>query len=228
MMLGEVALMHADKFRRMRKEWLAVIVAAVSLSLSLSSPLTAQQAETPIVTQALPPFVQRGLPSEFHEALKPLEGKWRVSKQIFIALGTAENPATSNEITATRTWIAGGRHLLDITQGAIGGESYYRMGVLGFSNIDRRYEFATFDAMNSNSMQYRSDPLDNPGKVIVLSGTFTDQGLLGEPFVGKTLSMRTIIRIDGPDRHEIELRFDAPGGQQDILVDRSVYTRIPG
>lgn len=40
--------------------------------------------------------------------------------------------------------------------------------------------------------------------------------------------MRTIIRIDDPDRHEIELRFDAPGGQRDILVDRTVYTRIQG
>jgi hypothetical protein len=220
--------MHIVKFRRMpRGAWLAAVVAAVCLTPASQS--TAQPAETPaIASQTLPHFVQRGIPNEFHEALRPLEGNWRVAKQIFIALGTAENPATSDEITATRTWIAGGRHLLDITQGDIGGKSYYRMGVLGFSNIDRRYEFATFDAMNSNSMLYSSDPLDRPGRVIVLSGTFTDQGLLGEPFVGKTVPMRTIIRIDGPDRHEIELRFDAPGGQQDILVDRTVYTRIPG
>jgi hypothetical protein len=101
------------------------------------------------------------------------------------------------------------------------------MGVLSFSNIDRRYEFATFDGMNANSMLYRSEPLERPGTVIVLSGTFTDQGLLGEAFAGKAIPMRTIILINGPDRHEIELRFDVPGGQQNLLIDRTVYTRIP-
>lgn len=199
------------------------------LFLTQTSPLIAQPVDMPMTSsRAVPPFVQRGLPGDFHAALKPLEGRWRAAKQIFIALGTAERPATSDQITTTRSWIGGGRHLLDITQGMIGGASYYRMGVLSFSNIDHRYEFATFDGMNANSMLYKSAPLDRPGKVIMLSGTFTDQGLLGEAFAGKTIPMRTIIRIDGPDRHEIELRFDAPGGQQDILIDRTIYTRIPG
>jgi hypothetical protein len=179
-----------------------------------------------LAQQTPPPFVQRGLPSSFHAALRPLEGRWRATKQIFIAIGTAEHPAISEDITTTRSWIAGGRHLLDVTQGSIGGTSYYRMGVIGFSNIDHRYEFATFDGMNANSMLYRSEPLDRPASVLVLSGTFTDQGLLGEAFAGKTIPMRTIIRIDRPDQHEIELRFDVPGGQQDLLIDRTTYTRI--
>jgi hypothetical protein len=80
--------------------------------------------------------------------------------------------------------------------------------------------------MNANSMLYRSVPLDRPASVLVLSGTFTDQGLLGEALAGKAIPMRTIIRINDPDRHEIELRFDVPGGQQDLLIDRTTYTRV--
>jgi hypothetical protein len=177
-------------------------------------------------SQSLPPFVQRGLPSAFHAALRPLEGRWRATKQIFIAIGTAEHPATSEDIITTRSWIAGGRHLMDVTQGSIGGTTYYRMGVISFSNVDHRYEFATFDGMNANSMLYRSEPLDRHANLIVLSGTFTDQGLLGEALAGKTIPMRTIIRINDLDQHEIELRFDVPGGQQDLLIDRTTYTRI--
>lgn len=199
------------------------------LFLTATSPVIAQSADAPTTSpQDLPPFVKRGLPGDFHAALKPLEGRWRAAKQIFIALGTAERPAMSDRITTTRSWIGGGRHLLDITQGTIGGAPYYRLGVLGFSNIDHRYEFATFDGMNANSMLYKSEPLDRPGKLIELSGTFSDQGLLGEAFAGKIIPMRTIIRIIDPDRHEIELRFDVPGGQQNILIDRTIYTRIPG
>lgn len=210
-----------------KRNWLAAGLTALCLASAL--PSTAQQTgPSANAAQPLPPFVQRGLPNEFHDALKPLEGNWRATKQIFIALGTAENPATSDQITTIRSWIGGGRHLLDITQGSIGGNSYYRMGVLSFGTIDRRYEFATFDGMNANSMLYRSEAMGRPGNEIILSGTFTDQGLLGEAFAGKTIPMRTIIRIDGPDRHEIELRFDVPGGQQNLLIDRTVYTRIPG
>lgn len=220
--------LSVDSIVFLKKRRRSLISAVLTVScLVLASPSIAQSVETPVAApQALPPFVQRGLPDEFHAALKPLVGKWRATKQIFVALGTPTQPATSDEITTTRSWIGGGRHLLDVTQGPIAGGSYYRMAVLSFSTMDHRYEFASFDGMNANSMLYRSEPLATPGKVITLSGAFTDQGLLGEAFAGKTIAMRTIIRIESPDRNTIELRFDVPGGQQDMLIERTVYTRI--
>jgi hypothetical protein len=214
-------------FRKKGRDALIAVVLKISC-MAFAPPALAQTVEAPnTAPQALPPFVQRGLPDEFHEALKPLVGKWRATKQIFVALGAPGHPATSNEITTTRSWIGGGRHLLDITQGPIAGGSYYRMAVLSFSTMDHRYEFASFDGMNANSMLYKSVPLEKPVTVITLFGAFTDQGLLGEAFAGKTIPMRTIIRIEGPDRNTIELRFDVPGGQQDMLIERTVYTRIP-
>ncbi len=115
---------------------------------------------------------------------------------------------------------------MDVTEGKVGGEPYYRLGVLGFSNVDHRYEWVTFDALNANQMLYYSKPLKAPGGVIELRGVFTDQGLLGEASAGKSIPMRTVIHIEGPDRHVIELFFDPPG-KPEILIDRSVYTRIP-
>jgi hypothetical protein len=58
----------------------------------------------------------------------------------------------------------------------------------------------------------------------ILFGTFVDQGVAGEDFVGKTVPMRTLIRIEGPDRHVIELYFTPPG-KGEALATRAVYTR---
>lgn len=174
---------------------------------------------------AMPPFVQRGLPGRFHKAIHSLQGEWLVDKEIYIAIGSPQAPAKSVGMVAQRFWFAGGRHLHDVTQGALAGAPYYRLGILGFSNIDSSYEWVTFDALNSNMMLYRSARLDAPSPRLELNGTFTDQGLLGETFAGKQIAMRTVFDIQSDDRHLIELYFTPPGrGEQ--LIDRSVYTRL--
>jgi len=187
-----------------------------------STPQSSADAPPPA---AIPPFARRGLPGPFHHALEPLRGEWQVAKEIYIAIGSPEAPAKSSGMTAQRFWFGGGRHLQDVTTGALGGSAYYRLGVLGFSNADSRYEWVTFDALNANLMLYRGARLTKPAARIELTGTFTDQGLLGEDFVGKEIPMRTVIEIQGNDRHLIELYFTPPG-RGELLIDRSVYTRI--
>jgi Protein of unknown function (DUF1579) len=192
--------------------------------LAALSPECSQAADAQKAPEDLPPFVRRGLPGPFHEALKPLGGSWRVDKRIYIAIGTKDHPAISHQMTCKRRWFGGGRHLEDITQGGLGDGTYYRLGVLGFSTIDHRYEWATFDALNANMMIYRSARMDTPGKRILMTGVFTDQGLLGEAYAGKSIPMRTTLEILGPNRHSIDLTF-MPPGEPDVLIDRSIYTR---
>jgi hypothetical protein len=184
------------------------------------------------LAQELPGYVRRGLPGPGQAALKYLEGDWRVEKALYIALGTRERPAVSSGMIAHRRWIAGGRYLHDITEGTIAGEPYYRMGLLGYSNMDARYEWVTADGLNANLMIYRSDPMSGnqlsntaAGLEITLSGIFTDQGLISEQNAGRSVKQRTVIRIQGEGRHEIDLYF-TPAGGPEILIDHSVYIRI--
>ena len=172
----------------------------------------------------VPPFVRRGLPGPFHAALNPLAGIWKVDKRIYVAVGSKDRPVISQGMTCKRRWFGGGRHLDDVTEGALGDGTYYRTGVLGFSTMDRCYEWATFDALNANAMLYHSAALETPSAKIILTGVFTDQGLLGEAYAGKTIPMRTMIEILGPDRHVIDLHF-MPPGVPEILVDHSTYAR---
>jgi Protein of unknown function (DUF1579) len=181
------------------------------------------------VSQSQPPpaMVQNGQPGEMHKRMDALIGQWDVEKKLYIAGGTPEKPLVSRDLTCNREWIAetGNRHLRDITQGTVAGSPYYRLGILSFSTMDRRYEWNTVDGLNANMMTYKG--LKNSATIsgdIAMSGEFTDQGVLGDSSVGKNIAQRTVIKIESPDRHVFELYFTPPG-EKERLVDRTVYTR---
>lgn len=173
----------------------------------------------------VPPVVRRGMPGPGHAALRALVGTWRVEDSIYMGPGTREHPAVSNDAICRRAWVAGGRYLRDVTEGTVAGALYYREGLLGYSNIDQRYEWVTADGVNANLMIYLGSPGSGPNLPISMSGVFTDAGWLGEETVGKPVGMRTVIRIESKDRHVFDLYFTPPG-RKEFLVDRKIYTRI--
>jgi hypothetical protein len=134
-------------------------------------------------------------------------------------------PLVSDRMTTSRVWIGGGRYLEDTTEGEVGGFAYWRRGWLGYSTMDQAYEWVTVDSSNANMMIYASARMVAPATRIELTGAFTDQGVTGEQNQGKRIPMRTEIRIEGDDRHVIELYFTPPGGPE-VLATRQTYTRI--
>lgn len=60
---------------------------------------------------------------------------------------------------------------------------------------------------------------------IDMAGSFSDLGLTGEQNVGKTIPMRTVIRVENRDRHVFEIYFTPPG-RTEVLADRMVFTRM--
>lgn len=175
--------------------------------------------------QDAPAWVQRGLPGPGHAMLKTLEGTWRVEKSLHIAVGTRDDPAVSNDLICRRELVAGGRYLHDLTEGSIAGSPYWRLGLLGYSTMDERYEWVTIDAANANMMIYLGRPGSGEETPVSLYGVFTDQGMLGEETVGQPVGQRTEVQIISADRHVVELYFTPPGGEE-FLADRSVYTRL--
>jgi hypothetical protein len=83
----------------------------------------------------------------------------------------------------------------------------------------------TVDGANANMMIYLGASGSGPQLPISMSGVFTDQGWLGEAMAGKSVPMRTVIRIESNERHVFELYFTPPGGTE-RLVDQKVYTRM--
>jgi hypothetical protein len=173
-----------------------------------------------------PPFVARAQPGAGQAALRVLAGKWKVEKSLYVAIGSPEHPAESANMTTERVWIGDGRFLRDTTTGLIGGQQYFRTGLLGYNNMDRCFEWVTADGFTPLLMIYRGKRNAGPVFPASLEGTFTDLGVTGEQNVGKHVNMRTVIRIESNDRHVFEIYFTPPGGKE-VLADRMVFTRIP-
>ena len=199
----------------------AVIVTAVVAQSSHRYAISQTRSST------IPTWVRRGLPGPGHHALEPLIGKWRVHKSLYGTMGRSPNlpPIVSDEIITTSEWVASGHYIQDTTEGTVNGQAYWRRGWLGYSNMDKRYEWVTIDPLNTTMMYYLGKPGSGIGAPIEVIGVFTDQGVVNEQTVGKAVRMRMVIRIENNDQHAFELYFTPPGGKEQ-LADRSVYTRV--
>ncbi|GAA2358984.1 hypothetical protein GCM10010404_10170 [Nonomuraea africana] len=164
-------------------------------------------------------------PGPHHRVLDSLVGTWKATKTNYL-LGTDGQPVVSRDMTVKVRWIAktGGRFLEEKTEGTLGDITYFRLGVLGFSTIDRRYEWTTFDSVTPTAMTYRGAPVSGSPSVLSIPGEFTDPGVLGPDYRGKAIPMRTVITIRSKNKHTFDLYFTPPG-QSERLVDRVVYTR---
>ena len=132
-------------------------------------------------------------------------------------------PIVSEDIRTIRVWVADGQYIEDTTEGTVEGQPYWRRGWLGYSNIDRRYEWVTIGP-RVPMMIYLGKPGSGDQVPIEVTGVFTDQGVVSEQTVGKPIGQRTVIRVESHDRHIFELYFTLPGGKEQLAL-RSVYTR---
>ncbi|QKW38181.1 DUF1579 family protein [Actinomadura sp. NAK00032] len=162
-------------------------------------------------------------PGPYHRALDPLAGTWRAVKTNYV-LGAGGAPVVSRDIVVKVNWIrkTGGRFLQERTSGTLAGDRYFRVGVLGFSTIDRRYEWTTFDSVTPTAMTYRGAPVTGSPSVLSIPGEFTDPGILGPEYRGRTIPMRTVIDLRGKPTFDL---YFTPPGQTERLIDRVVYTR---
>jgi Protein of unknown function (DUF1579) len=205
---------------------LAAIMCLSAFSASAQEPPVGPSNAQSAQQDAVPAWVQRGTAGAGHAALVPLVGSWRVELGIYATMGRSPDlpPIVSRDIRTTRVWIADGHYIEDTTEGTVEGKPYWRRGWLGYSNIDRRYEWVTIAPLVP-MMIYQAKPGSGAHMPIDLTGTFTDQGVVSEQTVGKLVVQRTVFRIENNDRHVSELYFTPPGGQQQLAL-RMVYTRI--
>ncbi|MEV4251605.1 DUF1579 family protein [Spirillospora sp. NPDC049652] len=205
---------------------LSVPVAATVLVAALAGAAGASVQASPTSPRPDAAAAPTGIldPGPHHRRLDPLVGTWKAVKTNYLLGGG--KPVVSRDITVKVRWIekTGGRFLEERTEGTLAGNHYYRLGVLGFSNIDRRYEWTTFDSVTPVAMTYRGAPVAGKPSVLSIPGEFTDPGLLGPRYFGKTIPMRTVITLARNGHPTFDLYFTPPG-QKERLADRVVYTR---
>ena len=217
-------LMH----ERSRFNLIALLAIAIVCIVAIGArALQHDSAVAPDTVAETPKWAVRGMPGPGHAALKPLVGRWSVRMSIHALLGRTPDdpPLVSEDLVASRQWIAGGRYLEDTTMGSMAGGNYWRRGWLGYSNVDARYEWVTVDAVNANMMSYAGQRGSGPHIPITMMGMFTDQGVTGEGNAGRIVLTRTVILVCDKDHHIMELYVRPPGGTE-VLATRMDYTRL--
>jgi Protein of unknown function (DUF1579) len=203
--------------------------AALALVCLTTVPALAQQAPDKAEASSVPAWVQRGAKGAGQTAMAPLVGTWNVEVGIYGTIGRSPDlpPIMARNLRATRSWVADGHYIEETIEGTVGGAPYWRRGWLGYSNMDQRFEWITVAPLVP-MMFFRSAPGSGAKMPVELTGTFTDQGIVNETTVGKPIGMRTLIRIEGPDRHVSELYFTPPDGKEQLAM-RMQFTRMwPG
>ncbi len=160
-----------------------------------------------------------------HRRLNQLVGDWTGEKSTYVAGGTPENPVR-RAITSHWAWITktGNNFLQETAENGSGEQTYFRQGVLGYSPTDDRYEWTTVDSVTPMTMSYKGEKDSGSSPSIVMLGEFTDPGIVGPQFVGKSIPMRTVITFESTDRTIMEISF-MPPGESARVADRVVLTR---
>jgi hypothetical protein len=167
----------------------------------------------------MPASTRLALPGEQHRWLNPLVGNWLVEMLVWPAPGAA--PIVSKEMTATRSWILGGRYLREELSGKFAGNLSTRVAILSYNNLEERYELSTIDTFEPGQMWYASHGKDSPTK-IELMGDNVEAGF-GEKPTGRKRSLRFEFEIS-PDRSVERIYVKYPGEKEYLFVEQR-FTR---
>ena len=195
---------------------------------------------TAISPQDLMPLYNLGGAGVHHQRLTPLIGEWEVYMEIYPAPGT--DPIQSAGLIAQKRWIMDGREVLEeITAGSIGGMEHRKLTILGYDNVNQRYEFTTVDNLDTQTMRYQGTA-DASGKTITLIGAYTQAALAdfvtgdgvgrasgGTPrpnraLIGIAFSVRDVLTIQDENHHTLQMYF-TPATGSEILTAQYSYTR---
>lgn len=143
-------------------------------------------------------------PGPSHNLLQTFVGDWDVSLTFW------SDPKTRGETSQGRSqisWILGKRFLQEQFSGAIGGEEYQGLGIIGYDNGSRSFKTVWADSLNTalTDSSGRYDPETN---TIVLESQVYD------PLRSGVKTVQSQLRINSPDSYTFSMTDTSPEGKQ--------------
>lgn len=179
---------------------------------------TALLAAPPVFAQdGLPAATRLAMPGDNHMMLDPLIGTWAVEMRVFP--GPGADPIVSTDLTATREWILGGRYVEENLSGQFAGNPSARLAIIGYNNLEARYELATFDTFEPGFMIYHGQA---EGETVSVEGTSTEAGFGPEP-TGRHRDLRFDLMIEG-ERSVQRIYVQYPGEEEFLFVEQ-IFTQ---
>lgn len=194
---------------------MAVVAGLLSFSLCLGSAVQAQEKkEQPDFMELMKKF---GTPGPEHKNLEPLVGQWDVTVKMFEKPG--ESPKVSKGTSNTQ-WMLDKRYIGEHFKGNIEGMSFEGMGLTGYDRYGKKYVGMWVDSMSTGFMTTK-------GTYDAKTKTFTFEYVHDDPYMGKKMKCRDVVRILGNDEHVSEM-YRAPfGGGDEFKIMEIRYVRAP-
>ena len=183
-----------------------VTAATLAVGLSLSMPVFAQETAAG----------RLAAPGPEHVWMNPLIGDWRV--EMLVYPGPGAEPIVSDEVTATRQLVLGGRYLREELRGSVFGQPSERDGVLGFNRLEDRFEWVTQDTFEPGQMVYfgRGDGSETGWS---MWGESTEAGFGEEPS-GRKRDLRFEFEIVNQNYNVQRIFAKFPGQAEYLFVEQ--------
>lgn len=148
----------------------------------------------PAVTEAQ--VLELGRPGPEHRALEPMVGSW--TGQVTYWPYPEAAPVTQ-EATAEKSWILGGRFLRIEFRSTIGEEPFEGLALVGYDRTAERYVSTWMDSLTTGVLHLQGARAKD--------GTLVTEGERIEPTTGKSYRVRRVTAFDGEDAHVVSF-FD--------------------
>lgn len=152
-------------------------------------------------------------PGPMHKWLEQFAGTWESETTEFSPAGAGKPEKGKMEYKLTM----GGRFIQMDFEGRMHGQFYHGGGMMGFNNVDQRFEATWADSMSSTIM-YMNGAADKEGKVLTLQGEYTN------PMTKTKDTFKEVTTVIDKDHHKSEF-FGTIDGKETKMMEIS-YTRV--
>jgi hypothetical protein len=152
-------------------------------------------------------FMQLSQPGEHHGHLKPMAGTWNIAGKFRMS---PDMPWTESNSMSESKWILGGRFLSQSVKGdpmPPMPENFEGFGLIGYDNMQQKYISTWCDNMGTMIMMSEGD-CDKSGKIITMRGDHKDC------MTGQDTYMRSVYKLESPDRYVLEMYMPGPDGKE--------------
>jgi hypothetical protein len=180
-------------------------VFALCLVVVAFTPLQVRAADTQQDQQKMvQEYMKMMAPNENHAYFNDLAGKWDVKTTAWMVPG--QEPVVSQS-SCEASVILGGRFLMMKFAGAMFGQPFEGLEIVGYDNLKKKY--VTFWIDNQSTGFYLTE-----GTRDTLTHVETETGDWPDPMTGKSIKVRSITKFVSKDEYVYELYVTPPGAKE--------------
>ncbi|MEE8176246.1 MAG: DUF1579 domain-containing protein [Gemmatimonadota bacterium] len=183
---------------------------AVVVGLALTHPIYGQEYDEAAVMAA---YEKAMTPAAPHARLAKMAGEWQLEVKFWMQPGGEPTVSTA---TNTRKMIMGGRYLTEHVEGDAMGQPFTGMGLTAYNNVEERFEAIWVDNMGTGIFTSHGE-WNEAENALIMHGSYVD------PATGKKKEVKTISRMEGPDKEVFE-QYEKSEGEDEAVKTMEIVS----